>query len=125
MIIIIIFSLESFSHQRELMSFHWSLRESKSPQVSRTLLSILADINNAVVWMVSTRPFISSPPVPVTDLSWLYQAHQLLYSYWCNEQQTQEDFFNKIYIPLPSFVRVQTGYSGFACERELEIEPKL
>ena len=32
---------------------------SKSSQVSRTLLSILADFNNAVVWMVSTRPLIS------------------------------------------------------------------
>ena len=41
------------------MVFHWSLSHSKSPQVSRTLLSILADLNNAVVWMVSTRPLIS------------------------------------------------------------------
>ena len=38
------------------MVFHWSLSDSKSPQVSRTLLSILAVFNNAVVWMVSTRP---------------------------------------------------------------------
>ena len=50
----------SFSCQRYLMIFHWSLRDSKSPQVSRTLLSILDVLNNAVVWMVSTRP---SPPV--------------------------------------------------------------
>ena len=38
------------------MVFHWSQSDSKSPQVSRTLLSILAVLNNAVVWMVSTRP---------------------------------------------------------------------
>ena len=38
------------------MFFHLSLSDSKSPQVSRTLLSILAVPNNAVVWMVSTRP---------------------------------------------------------------------
>ena len=38
------------------MVFHWSLIENKSPQVSRTLLSILAVLNNAVVWMVSTHP---------------------------------------------------------------------
>ena len=38
------------------MVFHWSLSDSKSPQVSRTLLSILAVLNNAVVWIVSTRP---------------------------------------------------------------------
>ena len=38
------------------MVLHWSLSDSKSPQVSRTLLSILTVLNNAVVWMVSTRP---------------------------------------------------------------------
>ena len=38
------------------MVFHWSLSDSKSPQVTRTLLSILTVLNNAVVWMVSTRP---------------------------------------------------------------------
>ena len=38
------------------MVFHWSLSDSKSPQASRTLLSILAVLNNTVVWMVSTRP---------------------------------------------------------------------
>ncbi len=38
------------------MVFHWSLSDSKSPQVFRTLLSILAVFNNAVIWMVSTRP---------------------------------------------------------------------
>ena len=42
------------------MVFHWSLSDSKSPHVSRTLLSILTDLNNAVVWIVSTRPFISN-----------------------------------------------------------------
>ena len=49
---------------RVLMVFHWSLSDSESPQVSRTLLSILAALNNAVVWMVSTRPstFKSSSP---------------------------------------------------------------
>ena len=38
------------------MVFHWSLSDSKSPQVSRTRLSILAVLSNAVVWIVSTRP---------------------------------------------------------------------
>ena len=36
--------------------FHWRLSDRKFPRVSRTLLSILAVFNNAVVWMVSTRP---------------------------------------------------------------------
>ena len=38
---IIILILESFTHQRQLMVLHWSLSDSKSSQVSRTLLSIL------------------------------------------------------------------------------------
>ena len=41
------------------MNFNWRLCDSKSPLVSRTLLSILVDLNNAEVWMVSTRPLIS------------------------------------------------------------------
>ena len=46
------------------MVFHWSLSDSKSPQVSRTLLSILAVLNNAVVCMVSTRPLTSKSSSP-------------------------------------------------------------
>ena len=41
------------------MVFHWSLSVSKCPQVSRTLLSILTDLHDIVISMVSTRPFIS------------------------------------------------------------------
>ena len=46
------------------MVFHWSLSDSKSPQVSSTLLSILVVINNAVVWMVSIRPTTSESSSP-------------------------------------------------------------
>ena len=38
------------------MYFNWRLSDSKSPEVSSTLLSILAVFNDAVVWMVPTRP---------------------------------------------------------------------
>ena len=38
------------------MVFHWSLSDSKSPQVSRSRLRILAVLSNAVVLIVSTRP---------------------------------------------------------------------
>ena len=44
---------ESFSHWRQQVAFHISSSNSKSSQVFRTLLNILADLNNAVVWMVS------------------------------------------------------------------------
>ena len=38
------------------MVFHGSFSDSKSPQVSKTLLTILAVLNNVVVSFVSTRP---------------------------------------------------------------------
>ena len=60
------------------MVFHWNVSNSKSPQVSRTLFSILAVLNNVVVWMVSTHPLVfkssslfnnllvTVPKVPIT-----------------------------------------------------------
>ena len=46
------------------MIFHWSLSDSKSPQVSRTRLRILAILSNAVIWIVSTRPPTSKSSRP-------------------------------------------------------------
>ena len=59
--------LDNFSHQCKLMVFPWSLSDSKSPQISWTLLSILADLNNAVVWTVFTHPIISKSSSPCTN----------------------------------------------------------
>ena len=70
---------QSSSEQRQLMVIHWILCDSKSLQVSRTLLSIPADLSNAVVRMVSTLPLIFKsyspcknpsvivPSVPITN----------------------------------------------------------
>ena len=52
-IIIIILLLGSFSDQRSMVDFLSTLSDSKTHQVTRTPLSILADLNNAVVMMVS------------------------------------------------------------------------
>ena len=49
------------------MVFHWSLSDRNSSKVCRTLLSILAVLNNAVVWMVSTRPPTSKSSRPVNN----------------------------------------------------------
>ena len=51
------------------MVFHRSLCDSNSPEVSRTLLSILVDLNNTVVWMVSTCPLISKSSSPCNNPS--------------------------------------------------------
>ena len=49
------------------MVFHWRLSDSKSPQVSRTLLSIVAILNIVVFWMVFTRPLISKSSRPFNN----------------------------------------------------------
>ena len=49
-------SLRVFTYQSKLMVFHWSLNET---QVSRTLLGILIELSNAVVWFVFIHPLIS------------------------------------------------------------------
>ena len=49
------------------MVLHWSLSDSKSPQVSRTRLRILAVLSNAVVWIVFTRPPISKSSRPFNN----------------------------------------------------------
>ena len=68
------------------MVFHWSLSDSKSPQVSRTRLSILAVLSNAVVWIVSTRPLTSKssrpfnnplvtvPNAPITIVTFMFHS---------------------------------------------------
>ena len=53
-IIIIILLLESFLYQGELMVFNWSV--SKFPLVLMILLSNQTDLNDAVVWIISSRP---------------------------------------------------------------------
>ena len=58
-IIIIIYSFRVFHINVSWWFFPWSLSDSKSSQVSKTLLKILAVLSNAVVWIVSTRPPIS------------------------------------------------------------------
>ena len=58
------------------MVFHWNLGDNKS-QVSRILLSILADLSIVVIWMVSARPPISNSSNPLTKPLGLFQVHQL------------------------------------------------
>ena len=49
------------------MVSHWSLSDSKSPQVSRTRLRILAVLSNAVVLMASIRPPTSKSSRPFNN----------------------------------------------------------
>ena len=51
--------------------------DSKFSHVSMTLFSVLADFNNAVVCIISTRPLFPSLPVPVSIFRWVYKEHQI------------------------------------------------
>ena len=66
-IIIIIYSFSVFHISVNWWFYNWSLSDSKSPQVFRTLLRILAVLGNAVVWIVSTRPPISKSTRPFNN----------------------------------------------------------
>ena len=59
-IIIIILLLASFHTIFTDGLFYWSLKENKSSQVSRTFLSIQADFNIDVVYLVSIQSLISN-----------------------------------------------------------------
>ena len=83
-IIFLFFSLiwEFFSSGL-VMVFHWCLSDSKSHWISKTLLGILADLNMAVVWMISIRSLISKPSSPYTNTKrteyyWYHRHFQIL-----------------------------------------------
>ena len=62
-----LFTHLQFSHQRKLIVFHWSLSDSKSPQVFRTRLRTLPVLSIAIVWIVSTRPPTSKSSRPFNN----------------------------------------------------------
>ena len=73
-VFVVVLVLVSFSHQHSLVVFHWSLSDIKYPQVSRTLLSILADLSH-VDWStllisnsisLSSKPFRTFLSAPIT-----------------------------------------------------------
>ena len=49
------------------MVFQWNLRDRKSPQVPRILLSILVVLNYVVVWMISILPPTSKSSSPFNN----------------------------------------------------------
>ena len=71
------YSFESFFHKRQLMVFYWSLSDIKSSQVSKILVSILANLNNGVVWMVLLVLLFPSPLALLPILWWQYRQRQL------------------------------------------------
>ena len=78
MVTVIIILLTSFSHQCLVVIFYWNQSDGKSPEVTRTPLSILADLNSSVDWMVSILPLIfNSSSFFFPSLWWPFLEHQL------------------------------------------------
>ena len=87
------------------MVFHWSLSDSKSPQVSRTRLRILAVLSRAVVWIVSTRsptskscrpfnnPIVIVPNAPITIDTIVTLLLLLLWEFFTSASQYQQMVF--------------------------------
>ena len=61
----------------EVEAFPWILKDSKSPQISCIIHGILADLNTAVVRMISIRPLISKSSSSCTNHFWLHRVHRL------------------------------------------------
>ena len=57
-----------YSFKGWLIVFKWSLSDRNSSQISRNILSILADFNNTSFLMFSTYPIISKFSSPCTNL---------------------------------------------------------
>ena len=63
-ILLLLLLFVRFSHQHNLMVLQWSLSNSKSLQVSKNLLHILTDLNNAIIgwsWFVLQFPTVLTP----------------------------------------------------------------
>ena len=90
-----------FNSLARLMVFHWSLSDSKSLRVSTTLFSILTDLNNAEIWMMSTRPLI-------------FQAPQSFYHSFGDCTQNTNYNWYKRHFHIPQFFQ-------FPCEVEVFI----
>ena len=89
---LLFYYFEKFSYQCLLMVSHESASDSKFPHVFRTLLSIQANLNNAVVWMISIRPLISKSTSPCTnpfgdctdctDYNWYHRHFHVIFMFF-------------------------------------------
>ena len=97
------------------MVFHWSLSDNVSTQVSRTLLSILDDLNSLVVWTVFIRPLISMSSSPCTNP--LVPVPRVPISIGINVTFMFRSFFNSREIPrYSSFFSICFSFTQFQPE---------
>ena len=106
----------SFSNQRKRIVFRWSLSNSKSPHVFRTLQSILTDLYNVAVRMAPSSPFtkplgivLSAPITNGNTVSFtfhsffsllvrsIYLSFCFLWSLVCGQPEWQSPFFSRFF----------------------------
>ena len=97
------------------MVFHWSLSDSKSPSVYRTLLSILVDLNNAEFRIFSIHPLISNSSrvsfkifgaVPSLPITISITVNPIFYSFFSSLQRSK--YLYIIIIIICSFCQIFT-----------------
>ncbi len=101
---LLFYSFERFSHQHLQMVFHWGLWDSESPQISRIQLSILPDINNAVVWKITTCTVISK------SSSHFINPFETLTSTWITIGFTVPFVFHSFFFYFSSKVQVLSHF---------------
>ena len=69
------------------------LSDSKSLQVFRTLLSILTNLNNAIVWMASIRPPLSNSSTPPLSKPQGRRSNRDKYNCYRSHPHVQQRFF--------------------------------
>ena len=90
----------SFSHPLTLIIFFLVYKRQHSPQFSRTLLSNLGDLNNAVVWMTSSRLFY-------------FQVHQSVYQFFSDcTRSTNYNWYNRHFL-VPKFFQFPSKVQVF------------
>ena len=105
-----------------IIKFHWNLSNSKSPRVSRTLLSILTDLNIVVVWIVLIHPLISNPSftIVLTLQGPIFASVYLQYNNTeCNRKERQNYTYKNIWyfictinMPMALYWKTLLTYPG-------------
>ena len=89
------------------MVSQWSLSDSKSPRVSSSFLSILADLNKAVVWIFSTRPLISKSSNPLITVQRATITNGITVTFMFNSFGFFFQFSGKVHALVPLFAFFQ------------------
>ena len=101
----------------------YRLSDNKSPQVSRTRLSILADLNNALVWTFSKssslfiNPLLTVPKAQITiGIIITFMFHNFFFNSLAKDRDTYPNFHFQFYFMVSRDSKVfNSASSHFFC----------